>query len=87
MTNCTVNYYDMNVDGLIQDFHVVEKYRGVGLGTGLLEKVEEVAKEKGIKIIHGLVQDKNDALQFWKKSGFAKFPSSKGWNVVKRISK
>lgn len=110
MKNCTVNHYDMNVDGfnstlfvlidladdiigscmlfhdgLIQDFHVVEKFRGVGLGSGLLEKVEEIAKEKKIKLIHGLVQVKNNAMRFWGKKGFSTHPSRGELRISKII--
>lgn len=72
-------------DGLIQDFHVVEKYRSNCLGSGLLEKVEEIANEKGIKIVHGLVQHENKAIQFWEKSGFSPIRVHGGWHISKKM--
>ena len=74
-------------DGIMQDFHVVEKYRGVGLGSGLLKKVEKFAHEKRIKTICGLVDTKNSALKFWIKKGFSSVIEKRGNWITKTIPK
>lgn len=74
-------------DGLIQDFHIVEQFRGVDLGSELLEKVEEISKEKGMKFVHGLVKETSSVLKFWKKSGFSSCLTSEGWRISKEMIK
>ena len=72
-------------DGLIQDFHIVEKFRGTGIGSGLLTIVEEIAKKKGIKLIYGFVKDGNKAKRFWLMHSFSAKPNGREWKISKEI--
>ena len=55
----------------IEDISVAEEYRGQGIGTALLSKAEEWAKEQGLFALSLECQDNNVlASRFYKKNGF-----------------
>ncbi len=59
--------------GLIEDVYIEEGFRHLGLGTTLVNKMKEIAREKGYKRLQ-LVADKNNPLAeiFYGKQGFHK---------------
>ncbi len=58
----------------ISDLVVLEKYRGLGLGTKLLEYVEDYAKQQGAKFIKiGALEKNHGALDLYRKMGFADY--------------
>lgn len=59
------NYDEIIIDQLV----VVEKYRGKGIGTKLLNKVEEYHKNKGFNYISVFTHE-FQAPKFYKKYGF-----------------
>ncbi|MDJ0651451.1 MAG: GNAT family N-acetyltransferase [Simkaniaceae bacterium] len=53
---------------------VDEKYRGQGIGTLLLKKIQKLAKNTfGIEILHLEVYDKNPAIRLYERVGFKKY--------------
>jgi len=53
---------------------VDEKYRGQGIGTLLLKRVQKLAKNVfGIEILHLEVYDKNPAMRLYERMGFKKY--------------
>ena len=54
---------------IVEDFIVIEKYRGKGIGTKVLKKVEEYHKMKGFKCM-SLCTYAFQAPEFYKKCGF-----------------
>lgn len=65
-------YYDPEITSVyVSDYLVLEEYRGKGIGRALMEKVEEYAKELGIKKIKLTVLAKNSlARETYKKLGY-----------------
>lgn len=54
----------------LDDLYVIEKYRGNGLGSKLMEKVFEMAKEQGCKKVKWQVSKWNkNAIEFYKSKG------------------
>lgn len=54
----------------LDDLFVIEKYRGNGLGSKLMEKVFEMAKEQGCKKVKWQVSKWNkNAIEFYKSKG------------------
>ena len=72
-------------DGLMQDFHIISKFRRAGLGSYLFDGVEKIAKEKNIKELFGHVGLKNTALKFWTKKGFSSVIGNHRYFVTKEI--
>ncbi len=57
--------------GWINRLAVDEEYRGRGIGTELLEKLERVFEEKGFQIWASLIEpDNSEAMDFFEKRGF-----------------
>jgi len=55
----------------VLELFVDEKYRGKGVGTALMKRIEEIAKKKNVKLIFLYVHVKNKkAIKFYKKLGF-----------------
>lgn len=52
---------------------VKEEYRGKGLGSALLKKVEEESKKRGAKLSHLHTFDFNKAKEFYLKHGYELF--------------
>lgn len=58
-------------DALIDELYILEEYRGVGLGTKVLEFITEFCNSLGIKAIHLVVERKNNtAHSLYRKMGF-----------------
>ena len=54
----------------LDDLYVIEKYRGLGIGNKLLDKVIETAKSENCKKVKWQVSNwNNKAIQFYKKRG------------------
>jgi ribosomal protein S18 acetylase RimI-like enzyme len=57
----------------IQNLYVATKYRGLGVGSQLLQKIIERAKERGALEIHVVTKFDNErAIQLYKKHGLTK---------------
>jgi ribosomal protein S18 acetylase RimI-like enzyme len=57
----------------IQNLYVAPKYRGLGIGSQLLQKIIERAKERGALEIHVVTKFDNErAIQLYKKHGLTK---------------
>ncbi len=54
----------------IEDTGVEKAFRGKGIGTMLVSKLEKTAKKKGITSIDFMVDPKSKAAKFWKKCGY-----------------
>lgn len=54
---------------IVEDLIVIEKYRGIGVGTRLIKAVEEYCKDKAFKCI-SLCTYEFQAPEFYKKYGF-----------------
>ncbi len=62
---------DWNNSLWIWEFHIDEKYRRMGLGTKLMNKIEEIAKDQHIRIMICETQNNNvRAINFYRKIGF-----------------
>lgn len=58
-------------DALIDELYILEEYRGVGVGTKVLEFLTEFCNSLGIKAIHLVVERKNNtAHSLYRKMGF-----------------
>ena len=58
---------------IIQYLLVDPEWQGKGVGRLLMEKAEEIAKEKGIKRIELMVLEGNPAIGFYEKLGYRAF--------------
>src|SRR3954447_7885465 len=74
-------------DCLLEDLFVLESARGSGLGRALLEKVVELARERGCRRIELDVNDNNDAaLALYRSLGFDNDdPRYGGGNLFMRL--
>lgn len=62
---------DWNNSLWIWEFHIAKKYRGKGLGTKLMNKIEEIAKDNHLRIMICETQNTNvRAIDFYRKIGF-----------------
>jgi GNAT superfamily N-acetyltransferase len=58
-------------DAFVDEFFILEKYRGKGLGKEMLAHAEKAAKKIGIKALHLEVTRHNDTvLGFYRREGF-----------------
>lgn len=58
-------------DAFVDEFFILEKHRGKGLGREMLARAEKAAKKMGIKAIHLEVMRHNDpVLGFYRREGF-----------------
>ncbi len=54
----------------LDDLYIIEKYRGIGLGSKLMDAIIELAKEKRCKKVKWMVSKWNtEAIEFYKKKG------------------
>ena len=54
----------------LDDLYVLEKYRGLGIGSKLLDRVIEIAKNENCKKVRWQVSNWNDkAIEFYKMRG------------------
>ncbi len=54
-------------------FLIIPKFQNIGVGGKMYKYLRDICKEKGIKLIQGLVKNsKNSALGFWIKQGYTK---------------
>jgi ribosomal protein S18 acetylase RimI-like enzyme len=74
-----INEYDAQTDFKNDDslelerIYVIKEFQGLGLGNHLMEKVKNIASEKGKKNLWLGVWEKNkNAIKFYEKSGFIK---------------
>ena len=59
------------LDAFIDEFFILEEYRGKGIGTAILDQVEKVLKELKIMAFHLEVEvDSLNAQSFYKSKGF-----------------
>lgn len=63
-----VGYSDLQTDGLIDHFFCHYEYQGVGVGSELMEKIHQTAKEKGISQLYSNVSI--TARPFYERFGF-----------------
>lgn len=58
-------------DAFIDEFYIIENYRGKGAGKLALEFAEKICKSTGIKALHLEVEKKNtNARGFYRKNGY-----------------
>lgn len=67
---CITDIWDDGIHVFIEDNVVNLDYRGKGIGTKLVQKLEETVKEKRIKGIDLMTSNKSEAYNFWKKKGY-----------------
>ncbi len=54
-------------------FLIIPEYQSKGIGDKMYKYLRDICKEKGIKLIQGLVKKSDDsALEFWIKQGYTK---------------
>lgn len=54
-------------------FLIIPEYQGKGIGDKMYKYLRDICKDKGIKLIQGLVKNSDDsALGFWIKQGYIK---------------
>lgn len=54
-------------------FLIIPEFQNMGVGAKMYKYLRDICKEKGIKLIQGLVKKtKNGALDFWIKQGYTK---------------
>lgn len=58
-------------DAFVDEFFILEKYRGKGLGSKMLARAEKAAKKIGVRAIHLEVTMHNEpVLRFYRREGF-----------------
>lgn len=64
-------------DAFVDEFYLLEEYRGRGWGRRTMEFLEEAARAAGIRTLHlEVVQENSAALQLYRKLGFAEHRST-----------
>lgn len=67
---CSLLIWADGIHVFVEDIAVAPKYRRKGVGKKLVQKLEEVAKQKKIVAIDMEVQEDSLGLPFWKKMGY-----------------
>lgn len=66
-------FFKLGRFGFIGDLFVLEKHRGQGIGTLLVEDTHSFFKRKKVRQIELLVANKNvDTIRFWEKLGYTR---------------
>ena len=63
-------------DALVDEFYLLENYRGRGWGAKILSYLEEEARKFGVRVIHLEVIEGNSALHLYQKLGFEQHHST-----------
>lgn len=63
----------------LYSFHVMEMFRGIGLGTRLVAEAEQVVQLRGFRVVTlAVAQDNLRALQLYHRMGYRRFGDNKG---------
>jgi acetyltransferase len=66
---------------------LADKYQGKGLGTKLMDMLIEIAQEKGLESIYGIIMRENKKmLRLAQKMGFTIKPSEEGYVAVLNLT-
>ncbi|XP_020391613.1 diamine acetyltransferase 1 [Rhincodon typus] len=71
----------------LEDFYVMEEFRGYGIGSEILKKISQVAVQHRCSSMHFVVADWNQrSINFYKKLGATDLSKTEGWHLFE-ISK
>ena len=65
----------------LDDLYVKEKYRRMGIGTGLVRKAISMAREQGKKVVLSVLGNNRLGTRFWNSIGWFLVPVSHGYIV------
>ncbi|KAM3600998.1 uncharacterized protein V6R79_005810 [Siganus canaliculatus] len=66
----------------LEDFYVMEEYRGLGIGSQILKILSETAVKTRCSGMHFLVAENNTkSIEFYKRRGAADLSSEEGWRL------
>lgn len=65
----------------LDDLYVKEKYRGMGIGTGLVGNAISMAREQGKKVVLSVLANNLLGTRFWNSIGWFLVPVSHGYIV------
>lgn len=66
----------------LEDFYVMEDYRGYGIGSKILKVLSEIAVKTRCSSMHFIVAENNTkSIEFYKRRGAADLSSEEGWRL------
>ncbi|XP_072302330.1 diamine acetyltransferase 1-like [Eucyclogobius newberryi] len=66
----------------LEDFYVMEDYRGFGMGSKILTLLSEIAVKTRCSSMHFIVAENNTkSIEFYKRRGAADLSSEEGWRL------
>lgn len=66
----------------LEDFYVMEDYRGYGIGSKILAVLSEIAVKTRCSSMHFIVAENNTkSIEFYKRRGAADLSSEEGWRL------
>ncbi|XP_020778775.1 diamine acetyltransferase 1-like [Boleophthalmus pectinirostris] len=66
----------------LEDFYVMEDYRGFGIGSKILKVLSEIAVKTRCSSMHFIVAENNTkSIDFYKRRGAADLSSEEGWRL------
>lgn len=66
----------------LEDFYVMEKFRGLGIGSEILKKISQTAVQDHCSSMHFVVADWNyRSINFYKKLGATDLSKKEGWSL------
>ncbi|XP_062907270.1 diamine acetyltransferase 1-like [Mobula hypostoma] len=66
----------------LEDFYVMEKFRGIGIGSEIMKKISQTAVQDRCGSMHFVVADWNQkSIDFYKKHGAADLSKKEGWSL------
>ncbi|XP_034034386.1 diamine acetyltransferase 1a.1 [Thalassophryne amazonica] len=66
----------------LEDFYVMEEYRGFGIGSQILKRLSETAVQTRCSSMHFIVAENNKpSIEFYKRRGAADLSSEEGWRL------
>ncbi|XP_067896331.1 diamine acetyltransferase 1-like isoform X3 [Heterodontus francisci] len=66
----------------LEDFYVMEEFRGYGIGSEILKKISQTAVQDHCGSMHFIVADWNHrSIDFYKKLGAADLSKKEGWHL------
>lgn len=66
----------------LEDFYVMEDYRGFGIGSQILKVLSEIAAKTRCSSLHFIVAENNTkSIEFYKRRGAADLSSEEGWRL------
>ncbi|KAK7926086.1 hypothetical protein WMY93_008396 [Mugilogobius chulae] len=66
----------------LEDFYVMDDYRGFGIGSKILKVLSEIAVKTRCSSMHFIVAENNTkSIEFYKRRGAADLSSEEGWRL------